>query len=75
MHSLQCIFNTGAEPNLIREYDLEIYWLQMIQAVNMSLLRSATSHKVGIIRAVLFRRRKGDDCIQVIFGSVMILPV
>lgn len=75
MCPVNCLFNTGTGPNLLRENMNEAYWMSTIRVSKTLRLRSATSQKVEVVDIILFHVRMGESCVRVMFGIFRNLTV
>lgn len=75
MRPVNCVFDTGAGLNIIREDFLGAEWLEAIQVNNRPSLMNETNRKDSIVRTVALHVRLVDSRVRAVFGIVCNLVV
>lgn len=75
MHPVNCVFDKGAGPSLIREDFLRLGWNKMIRLSHGQYLNTVTSESVSVLDIIPSHVRMGDWRVCVEFGVVHKLSV
>lgn len=70
MHLINCVFDIGTEPNIIREDFFEAEWFRAIQANNRSVSKNETDRMGRVLGIASLQVRIGDFKVRVAFGVV-----